>query len=448
MHGFPAWRLNNQTLLPIGTEDCLLLDVVVPTNPTSSKLPVMVQIHGGGYAQGNSEYYPGWSLVNASNGNMIYVTMQYRLSAYGFLGGAEVKADGTANAGLLDQRAALLWIQRHIGAFGGDPDKVTIIGGSAGGGSVSAHMIMYGGENSPPFRAGIAEYPWWQPYHTDRVLELQYRDLLSAANCDSLQCLRTLAADDLAMAQEHSMLEGYAKKHYGWGDFYYGPSVDGKIIQDLPSNEFKRGHFTKVALMTNRDGYEGYNYRNKNSTTFDEMLADFQQLWPDASSSFFARLWELYPASDFNSTFFRSEKIFGDFIIDCPTYYMATAVSDHAPVWKMVFDAGTQLHGADKDFLFNTTFGSQPGQNLTLANMMKDYYISFVTQEDPNAATFINDPKPPTWPEYLDGSEGSEDGGAGFNIMSVNYTQIGAVVDPDAGPRCDFFHGQSYVVRN
>jgi carboxylesterase type B len=447
VHGFPAWRLTNTTVLPIGSEDCLLLDVVTPTNPVSSKLPVMVQIHGGGYAQGGSEFYPGWALVNASNGNMIYVTMQYRLSAYGFLGSADVRSNGTANAGLLDQRTALHWIQRHIGSFGGDPNKVTIIGGSAGGGSVTAHMTMYGGESSPPFRAGIAEYPWWQSYHSDRVLEEQYRDLLEAANCGSLQCLRSMGADELALAQEQSLIIGYDKKHYGWGDFWYGPSVDGTIIRDLPSNEFRNGHFTKgIPLMTNRDSYEGYNYRNKNHTTFAEMQADFQALFPAALPSFFARLWELYPASDYNSTFFRSAGAFGDFIIDCPTYYIASAVSDVAPVWKMVFDAGTQLHGADKDFLFNTTFGTQPGQNLTIANVMKDWYLSFVVEGDPNARTFIGDPKPVTWAMYMNGFNG--DDGKGFNIMSINYTEIGMVRDPDASAKCDWWHGQSAIVRN
>lgn len=67
---------------------------------------------------------------------MIYVSIQYRLGAYGFLAGAEVTENGDRNVGLLDQRAALMWLQRHIRKFGGDPSKVSIIGGSAGGGSV------------------------------------------------------------------------------------------------------------------------------------------------------------------------------------------------------------------------------------------------------------------------------------------------------------------------
>ncbi|KAF2094927.1 carboxylesterase, partial [Rhizodiscina lignyota] len=364
VHGFPGWRLTNTTVLPIGKEDCLLLDVQAPANPKSSKLPVMVQIHGGGYAQGNSEFYPGYALVNASEGNMIYVTMQYRLSAYGFLGGAEVKRHGAANAGLLDQRLALEWIQRHISAFGGDPDQVTIIGGSAGGSSVSLHLTMYGGVQNPPFRAAIAEYPWWQSLHDDDIVEIQYRDLLDAAGCTNITCLRGLSEDDLAQAQENSLTAGYAAGHYGWGDFYYGPYVDGVIIQDLPSNDFKRGHFSKasrtqeqVPLMTNHDGYEGFNYRDKNISTMQDVVTGFESLFPTATPSFFKRLFELYPASNYNSSFFQSAGIFGDYIIDCPTYYMATAASDYVPVWKMIFDAGTQLHGADKDFLFNTSFG-------------------------------------------------------------------------------------------
>lgn len=91
-----------------------------------------------------------------AKGGLIYVSIQYRLGAYGFLGSAEVTENGAANAGLLDQRAALGWVQRHISKFGGDPSKVTIIGGSAGGGSVMDQMILYGGVSNPPFRAVLS----------------------------------------------------------------------------------------------------------------------------------------------------------------------------------------------------------------------------------------------------------------------------------------------------
>lgn len=138
VQGTPAWQLEaNQTgPVPVtGQEDCLLLDVYVPEKPTSTALPVLVNIHGGGYTQG-SAYGNAWqAMVNASGGSMIYVSTQYRLGAYGFLSSSEVRENGQANAGLLDQRSALDWVQRNIRSFGGDPSKVTIIGGSAGGGS-------------------------------------------------------------------------------------------------------------------------------------------------------------------------------------------------------------------------------------------------------------------------------------------------------------------------
>lgn len=86
---------------------------------------------------------------------MIYIAIQYRLGALGFLAGEQLAEDGTWNAGLLDQRAALEWIRKNIHYFGGDPEKVTITGGSAGGGSVLLQMIMGGGEKNPPFRAAI-----------------------------------------------------------------------------------------------------------------------------------------------------------------------------------------------------------------------------------------------------------------------------------------------------
>jgi carboxylesterase type B len=143
VQGRPAWRSDSRPgqtapvgpVPVIGQEDCLLLDVYVPEKPQSTALPVLVNIHGGGYTQGSASQNAWQAMVNASGGSMIYVAVQYRLGAYGFLSSSEVRENGQANAGLLDQRSSLDWVQRNIRAFGGDPSKVTIIGGSAGGGS-------------------------------------------------------------------------------------------------------------------------------------------------------------------------------------------------------------------------------------------------------------------------------------------------------------------------
>ncbi len=84
--------------------------------------------------------------MEQSNPKVIAVSMGYRLSIFGFLSSKEVAADGDFNAGLLDQRAALEWVQRHISQFGGDPEEVTIAGESAGGASVVMQIVAYGGE--------------------------------------------------------------------------------------------------------------------------------------------------------------------------------------------------------------------------------------------------------------------------------------------------------------
>lgn len=191
------------------------------------------------------------------------------------------------------------------------------------------------------------EYPWWQSFHNDSVLEVQYDLLLNTTNCENILCLRSISATELANATQATYIIGFAERIYGFGDFFYGPYVDGEIIRQLPSEEFKKGHFTKVPLLTNREGFEGVLFSNTSETTMAEETLDLETLFPNAKQSFFNRLFDLYPGSNFNSTFFQRAQLFGDFIISCPTYYMSTAVSDSGnPVYKMIFDAGTEIHGS------------------------------------------------------------------------------------------------------
>lgn len=89
-------------MIPVtGEEDCLRLDVVVPTTPGRGLVPVMVMIHGGGFTQGSSYGNPGSAIVETARGEMVYVSLQYRLGAFGFLSSADVRENGQANVGML-----------------------------------------------------------------------------------------------------------------------------------------------------------------------------------------------------------------------------------------------------------------------------------------------------------------------------------------------------------
>jgi carboxylesterase type B len=147
-----------------GSEDCLFLNVWTPSNATSGPLPVLVWFHGGGYGLGNGRNDPG-PLISTSGNRFVVVTTQYRLGAFGFLASDEVHRRGVVNAGLLDQEAALRWVQKYIHHFNGDPDQVTIFGESAGAGSVMLLDVAYGGTlGTSLFRGSIAASPYLPMY--------------------------------------------------------------------------------------------------------------------------------------------------------------------------------------------------------------------------------------------------------------------------------------------
>ncbi|XP_039618330.1 carboxylesterase 5A-like [Polypterus senegalus] len=126
--------------IPVVSEDCLYLNIYTPAESNKeSRLPVMVWIHGGGLMMGAATIYDGSAL--AAYENVVVVVIQYRLGILGFLSTGDDHCRG--NWGLLDQIAALQWVQRNIKTFGGDPDSVTIFGESAGGCSVSALVCTY-----------------------------------------------------------------------------------------------------------------------------------------------------------------------------------------------------------------------------------------------------------------------------------------------------------------
>lgn len=161
---FPAC-LQSTTLAT--SEDCLFLGVYSRPWRRGAKRPVVVELHGGAYAAGFVSFnIPpfGYPTLNASVQNdFIFVYPAYRLNAFGFLPGTEIKNgnDTVLNAGLLDQQAALRWVHDNIEHFGGDPENVAIWGQSAGGGSVIAQSIADGGETQPKLFNRALNSPYW-----------------------------------------------------------------------------------------------------------------------------------------------------------------------------------------------------------------------------------------------------------------------------------------------
>lgn len=190
-----------------GSEDCLYLGLYSrPWDASQALRPVVVTFHGGAFIQGHASFAVpladspfGYPILNVSDSNdFITVYTNYRLNAFGFLPGVEIASSPTSdlNPGLLDQQAALMWTQKHIAKFGGDPRNVTIAGQSAGGGSVLAQVIANSGKTDPPlFSKAFVSSPFWPKQYKYDSVEAQdiYNNFTSLANCtgpDSLACLK------------------------------------------------------------------------------------------------------------------------------------------------------------------------------------------------------------------------------------------------------------------
>lgn len=221
-------------------EDCLRVNIWTPALADGKKRPVMVWLHGGGYAAGSGQELPSYDGANlARKGDAVVVTLNHRLNVLGFLDlsdfGEEYAASG--NAGLLDLVAALQWVHDNIEAFGGDPSNVTIFGQSGGGGKVSTLMAT-------PSAAGLFHKAIVQSGSMLRTMESKYsrrigaevlRQLgLTPAQVDRLKTIpyeQLLAAGEKAVAQVRAEAEkeGISTFIFGWA-----PTVDGNVLPAQP----------------------------------------------------------------------------------------------------------------------------------------------------------------------------------------------------------------------
>jgi para-nitrobenzyl esterase len=230
------------------TEDCLYLNVFTPAGSKAQNLPVMVWVHGGSLRTGESDDYNPAGLVRDG---VVVVTINYRLGALGFLADSALASHpgGPAgNYGLMDQQAALRWVQHNIRGFGGDPGDVTLFGESAGGLSTLAQLVSPGARGL--FQRAIVESGTYQLTQQP----LAAAESAGQAFSDKAGCASTTAPASTAACLRRLPVSAILADEDPTG---YTPDVDGAVLTQPVKTALARGQFNRVPVIigTNHDEY-------------------------------------------------------------------------------------------------------------------------------------------------------------------------------------------------
>ncbi|KAJ1325183.1 acetylcholinesterase [Microdochium nivale] len=454
--------LLNNPLLQVATsqtEDCLTMRVQRPagTKP-GDKLPVLFWIFGGGFEFGSAQMYDGRGLVlnSVAQGKpFIFVAVNYRTGGFGFLAGKEVLADGASNLGLLDQRMGLEWVADNIAAFGGDPDKVTLWGQSAGSISVFDQMALYGGDNKykgkPLFRGAVMSSGTLAP--TDPVdcpkAQVIYDTVVRSARCDTapdtLACLRALPyARFLDAANSVPGILSYSSVALS-----YLPRPDGIVLPESTEALAKTGRYAAVPMIVGDVEDEGtlFSLFQPNITT-EARLVDYLggYFFNNASPAQMQAMVRTYPSAQSAGSPFRTglfniaypqfkrlAAILGDLVFTLTRrLFLEVATSAHpeVPAWSYLatYNYGLPIlgtfHGSD---LLQFFYGVKPNY---AAGAFQSYLTSFVTNLDPNAGTPAQYAR---WGQWKDGKRLMQIGDrsgvmAGDDFRSESYAWIKANV--------------------
>lgn len=434
----------------IGSENCLFLNVFTPqlkSDHDGRGLPVMFWIHGGGFINGSSTPYNPVELVRRG---VIVVTINYRLGFLGFLAQSAIDAEGhlNGNYGLMDQQFALKWVRRNIAGFGGDPNRVTIFGESAGGQSVYAHLASP--IASGLFRGAIAEsgsYAEFQDYFSNVITLAQGETTGStsvpsgAAIADSVgctnqtaSCLRAVPAATM-VAQE---------------PFPLYPFVDGTLLTQTIAAAFASGQFNQVPVIagTNHDEYRlfvatGYDLVGNPILTSTEYDTAVNALW---GSTLAPSVLALYP---FSSYPFGGEALGAsgtDGVFSCPARNVDQALSQLVPIYAyefndenapppqsafgglLTFPLGA-YHSAELQYLFPgiDVFGLQVSlspEQKKLSQAMVSYWTQFAKTGNPNSLG------EPPWSPYSTSTDEFQSLIPPTPVVESNF---------DAGHQCSIF---------
>jgi para-nitrobenzyl esterase len=404
------------------SEDCLYLNIWTPAAPgDAGRLPVMVWIHGGGFVVGSGAE-PRYDGARLAAQGIIVVTVNHRLNALGFLAHPELTAESdhaaSGNYGLLDLVAVLKWVKRNIAAFGGDQDKVTIAGESAG--SEAACALMASPLAKGLFRGVIGESAAMFPSPSRRPAPL---DKAEAAGLDFMRKAGARSLSQLRAAPAEAIL----KAAPGLG---YRPIVDGWFLPRAPAEIFAAGEQSDVPLMAGWNKDEGFN--------FTLLQGDnAKRAYPDLARAIFGErteaLLNLYPGGSPETDAASARALGGDLVIIHPTWAWIEAQkkTGRAEIFRFRFDrcpltpqgwfgerssrdAGA-FHAGEILYVFDNLHAfpwAIDDADRELAKLASSYWINFVKNGDPNGAGL------PRWLSYRD---------AGARVMMLD-------TPPRAGP--------------
>jgi para-nitrobenzyl esterase len=373
------------------SEDCLYLNVWTPAKAATDKLPVLVYFYGGGFVAGDgSEYrYDGEALAKKG---VITVTLNYRLGVFGFMAHPELTKESahhsSGNYGLMDQHAALLWVQKNIAAFGGDPTRVTIGGESAGAMSVSGQLASPLSKGL--FASAIAESGSLLGNLAPISLadgEANGGKFAAQVGARSLADLRKIPADSLLQQTTNSR---------------FSPVVDGYFLPEMPQAIFAAGKQMDVPLLggwnsaesnhhavLSKDAPTVENYKNALKKLYNERVNEALQAYPAATDADVAQ---------------AATNLASDRFISYASWKMADVHSKTSkkPVYAYIFARIRQplvapaekAIGASHSSEIEYALGNLPYNKVynwteddyKVSETMQNYFVNFIKTGNPNGA--------------------------------------------------------------
>jgi para-nitrobenzyl esterase len=318
---------------PIG-EDCLTLNVVAPEAPESESLPVMVFVHGGGYILGSSAT-PIYDGVALARRGCVYVSVNYRLGALGCLDLSALSTKDVtleSNLFLRDIVLALRWVKDNIGAFGGDPDNVTVFGESAGAHAVAA--LLAAPDAKGLFAQAISESPASGMTRSSEVaaeFAARFATLLGVRKQDATHALMKASPAELVAAQNRLIDDGVRDM---LGAFPIGPVFGDDYLPLDPVEAMRQGKAHRVPLIVGTNAEEG------------RLFTRWLQLLPTTEPMIEAMLAEVEPAARERITGAYPDypersaciRLGGDFAFSSAAWEIAEAHGRHAPAYLYRYD--------------------------------------------------------------------------------------------------------------